>query len=117
MTPHFARDAPPGTMAVRTVMDREQYDRDGFSVLRGVYGEAEIAELAEEARVLWDEGRRHPSTFRHGNVLFRIDADPAVGPSLRFVQWAARASPVCERCSSDRLGMWLRCFGRPVLDR
>ena len=88
-------------MAVRTVMDREQYDQDGFSVHRGVYGEGEIAELAEEARVLWDEGRRHPGTFRHGNVLFRIDADPAVGSSLRFVQWAARVSPVCERWRID----------------
>ncbi|MGH7899907.1 MAG: phytanoyl-CoA dioxygenase family protein, partial [Candidatus Binatia bacterium] len=78
-------------------MDREQYDRDGFSVVRGVYREAEIAELAHAAGCLWKEGMRHTRTFRDGNVLFRIDADPARGPSLRFVQWAARVSPICAR--------------------
>jgi len=82
---------------VRTVMDREQYDRDGYCVLPGIYREAEIAELAEAARVLWGEAQHHPRTFRHGNVLFRIDPDPSVGRSLRFVQWAARVSDVCAR--------------------
>ncbi len=78
-------------------MDREQYARDGFAVVRGIYREAEVTELAAAARALWRSGSRHPRTFRHGNVLFRIDADSALGPSLRFVQWAARVSPICAR--------------------
>ena len=78
-------------------MDREFYDRQGFAVVRGVYREAEIAELREAAEALWDEGLRHRATFRHGNVLYRIDRDPALGPSLRFVQWAARVDAVCAR--------------------
>jgi ectoine hydroxylase-related dioxygenase (phytanoyl-CoA dioxygenase family) len=78
-------------------MDRQQYERQGFAVVRGVYHPEELAELVDEARSLWDEGRRHPRTFRHGNVVFRVDADPALGTSLRFVQWAARVSPVCAR--------------------
>jgi ectoine hydroxylase-related dioxygenase (phytanoyl-CoA dioxygenase family) len=84
-------------MASRTVMDREQYEREGFAVVRGVYRPDEVAELTAEAQALWEEGRRHPRTFRHGNVVLRIDPDPALGPSLRFVQWAARVSPVCAR--------------------
>ena len=57
----------------------------------------EVAALGDEAARLWEEGRRHPRTFRHGNVVFRIDPDPAVGTSLRFVQWAARVSEPCAR--------------------
>ena len=82
---------------VRTVMDREQYDRQGFCVVRGVYRAAEIAELSEAARALWIDGGSHRRTFRHGNVLYRVDPDPARGPSLRFVQWAARVNAVCAR--------------------
>ena len=78
-------------------MDREIYERDGFCVIRGVYPAAEVAELAEAEGVLWREGRRHSRTFRHGNVVYRIDVDPALGPSLRFVQWAARVSARCAR--------------------
>jgi ectoine hydroxylase-related dioxygenase (phytanoyl-CoA dioxygenase family) len=78
-------------------MDREQYRRDGFCVVTGVYREAEVAELADAATRLWREGLRHSRTFRHGNVLFRIDADPALGTSLRFVQWASRIDDACAR--------------------
>jgi ectoine hydroxylase-related dioxygenase (phytanoyl-CoA dioxygenase family) len=84
-------------MSVRTVMDRERYERDGFCLIRGVYPGGEVAELAEAAGVLWREGGRHPRTFRHGNVVYRIDVDPALGPSLRFVQWAARVNARCAR--------------------
>ncbi len=83
-------------------MDREQYDREGFSVIRGVYREAEVAELADAAGALWAEGSRHSRTFRHGNVVFRVDADPALGPSLRFVQWAARVNAACARWRIER---------------
>jgi ectoine hydroxylase-related dioxygenase (phytanoyl-CoA dioxygenase family) len=78
-------------------VDREQYDRDGFAVIRGAYAAPEVAELAEAARALWEEGGRHPRTFREGNVVFRIDRDPALGRSLRFVQWAARVNATCAR--------------------
>src|ERR1041385_278259 len=84
-------------MTVRTVMDREEYGRLGYCVVRGVYREAEVAELAGAAKALWEEGRRHPRTFRRGDVEFRIDADPARGPSLRFVQGAARVAGACAR--------------------
>jgi hypothetical protein len=78
-------------------MDREQYGRLGYSVIRGVYREAEVAELAAAARALWEEGMRYSQTFQRGEVEFRIDPDPALGPSLRFVQWAARIDPACAR--------------------
>jgi ectoine hydroxylase-related dioxygenase (phytanoyl-CoA dioxygenase family) len=78
-------------------MDREQYDRDGYAIVRGVFRPEEVAELRSAARSLWAEGRRHGRSFRHGNVVFRIDRDAALGPSLRFVQWAARLDRVCAR--------------------
>ena len=70
----------------RDGMDREQYDRDGYAIVRGVFRPEEVAELRSAARSLWAEGRRHGRSFRHGNVVFRIDRDAALGPSLRFVQ-------------------------------
>lgn len=82
-------------------MDRERYHREGYAIVRAVFARPEIAELAAAARELWEAGSRHPRTFRHGNVLFRVDRDPVRGRSLRFVQWAARASAVCARWRID----------------
>src|SRR5258706_5732011 len=82
-------------------MDREQYHREGFCVVGGVYRAAEIAELSDAARALWIDGGSHRRTFRHGNVLYRVDPEPARGPSLRFVQWAARVNAVCARLRVD----------------
>ena len=95
-TSRFVPSPRAGTM-VSVRMDRAQYDRHGYAIIRGVLRDEEVAELAAAARALWAEGRRHPRTFRHGNVVFRVDADAALGPSLRFVQWAARLDPVCAR--------------------
>ncbi|MGH7805180.1 MAG: phytanoyl-CoA dioxygenase family protein [Candidatus Binatia bacterium] len=84
-------------MAWRTVMDRAAYAERGFCVVPGVFGRDEVAELVSAAATIRDEGRRHPRSWRHGNVVFRVDADPGLGPSLRFVQWAARVNEACAR--------------------
>jgi ectoine hydroxylase-related dioxygenase (phytanoyl-CoA dioxygenase family) len=84
-------------MASRTLINREAYEKRGFCVVPGVFTRGEVAELVDAAEALREEGRRHPRSHRHGNVVFRVDADPGLGPSLRFVQWAARVNEACAR--------------------
>ncbi|MGH6932733.1 MAG: hypothetical protein ACREEE_09925, partial [Dongiaceae bacterium] len=78
------------------------FQHHGYAVVRQLFNTAEIAELAAAFGRLWTEGSRHPRSFRHGNLLYRIGRDPALGRVLRLVQWPAYADPVLDRYRLDR---------------
>lgn len=66
---------------------RAGYARDGYAIVRGLFSAREIAAIAEAFDRIWAEGMRLGRSFRHGNLLFRMGADPELGPILRMVQW------------------------------
>jgi ectoine hydroxylase-related dioxygenase (phytanoyl-CoA dioxygenase family) len=78
------------------------FHRHGYAIVRGAFDGAEVAELASAFDRQWAEGLRHPRSFRHGNLLYRIGRDPALGRVLRLVQWPAYADPVLDRYRLDR---------------
>ena len=79
-----------------------QFHRQGFAVVRGVLAAGEVAELAAAFDRQWAEGLRHPRSFRHGNLLYRVGRDAALGRVLRLVQWPAYVDPVLDRYRTDR---------------
>jgi hypothetical protein len=63
------------------------YRRDGFAVVRRVFGPAEVAALAAAFDRQYAAGLAHPRDFRHGNLMVRVGPDPALGHVVRMVQW------------------------------
>jgi len=82
-----------------------RYVRDfhhhGYAVVRSVFSTAEVAELAAAFDRIWAEGLRHPRSFRHGNVLYRVGEDPAVGRVLKLMQWPSYFDPQLDRLRQD----------------
>ena len=49
-----------------------EFREHGFSVVRGFLDPDEIAELQLETKALYEEGIKHPVTYRHGNLAYEI---------------------------------------------
>jgi ectoine hydroxylase-related dioxygenase (phytanoyl-CoA dioxygenase family) len=79
-----------------------QFRRDGYAVVRGVFAPAEVAEMAAAFDRLHAEGCKHPKSYRHGNLLYRIAEDPVRGRIVRLVQWPSYVDPVLDRVRLDR---------------
>ena len=78
------------------------YRQSGFTVVRGVFNAAEIEELAAAFNREYAIGMRHGRSFRHGNLLYRLGHDAALGPIVRLVQWPSYHDPVLNRFRLDR---------------
>ncbi|MGQ0677371.1 MAG: phytanoyl-CoA dioxygenase family protein [Rhodospirillales bacterium] len=85
--------APPSWLA--------GYRRDGFAVLRGVFGPADIAELKRafdrERAAALKRGR----SWRHGNLCFRVTDDPKLGRVATMAQWPAYHDKALEKYRAD----------------
>jgi ectoine hydroxylase-related dioxygenase (phytanoyl-CoA dioxygenase family) len=79
----------------------EHYREHGYAIVRGVFSRDEVAELAAAFDRHWAEGMRHKATFRHGNLLYRLGEDAALGRVLRLVQWPSYADRVLARYRTD----------------
>src|SRR5512134_4200362 len=78
------------------------FQRDGYAIVKRVFGSADVAELAAAFDRIWRDGLRHPRSFRHGNVFFRIAEDQHLGRILRYMQWPSYFDPVLDRFRKDR---------------
>jgi ectoine hydroxylase-related dioxygenase (phytanoyl-CoA dioxygenase family) len=78
-----------------------QYRSEGYAVLRGLFGAAEIAEIASAFDRHWAKGMTYPKSFRHGNLLYRLGEDESLGKILRLVQWPSYVDPLLERVRRD----------------
>jgi ectoine hydroxylase-related dioxygenase (phytanoyl-CoA dioxygenase family) len=79
-----------------------QFRHNGYAVLKGVFAPAEVADIAAAFDRLYAEGRKHPKSYRHGNLLYRIAEDPVHGRIVRLVQWPSYVDPVLDRFRLDR---------------
>ncbi|MEO5974971.1 MAG: phytanoyl-CoA dioxygenase family protein [Ilumatobacteraceae bacterium] len=50
----------------------EQYREEGYAVIPNFIPESDVAELQRETKQLYEIGLEHPTTYRHGNLLFEI---------------------------------------------
>lgn len=79
----------------------DHYRELGYAVVRAVFRPDEVRELALACDRVYREGLRHRTSFRHGNLLFRVANDAGLGRIVRMVQWPAYVEPVLARYRTD----------------
>jgi ectoine hydroxylase-related dioxygenase (phytanoyl-CoA dioxygenase family) len=78
-----------------------QYRALGYGVLRGVFASDEIAEMAAAFDRHWARGIALGASYRHGNLHYRIGADPRLGTVVRMVQWPSYEDALLARIRTD----------------
>jgi ectoine hydroxylase-related dioxygenase (phytanoyl-CoA dioxygenase family) len=73
-----------------------EYRERGFAVVRGLFRADEVAAMAAAFDRIHAEGLRHPASYRHQNVLFRLGMDAKLGRVLRMVQWPSYFDPTLD---------------------
>ncbi|HEY4070489.1 MAG TPA: phytanoyl-CoA dioxygenase family protein [Sphingomicrobium sp.] len=69
-------------------VDLQHYRREGYALVRGLFGAAEIAEIGAALDQLYSEGAVHGRCFRHGNLYYNVARESKEGePIVRMVQW------------------------------
>ncbi len=78
-----------------------EYRRNGYAVVRGVFGPDEVAEMAAAFDRIYQRGLNYNRDWRHKNTLFRVADDPNLGHIVRMVQWPAYFDPTMARFRID----------------
>jgi len=73
---------------------------DGYAIVRNFFSADEISAIAAATDQLYDEGRAHGRSFRHGNLFYNIAA--AEEPVVRMVQWPSYHQKLLDRVRLDR---------------
>jgi ectoine hydroxylase-related dioxygenase (phytanoyl-CoA dioxygenase family) len=79
-----------------------KYRRDGYAIVRGLFGASEIEAIAAAAEQVHSEGVAHGRSFRHGNLFYKIAQGPKGEPQVRMVQWFSYHQPVLNAVRLDR---------------
>jgi ectoine hydroxylase-related dioxygenase (phytanoyl-CoA dioxygenase family) len=77
------------------------YRRDGYAVIRGLFGPEEIGHIAAAADRVHAEGVAHGRSFRHGNLFYNVAAGEDGDPLVRMVQWPSYHQPVLDAVRLD----------------
>lgn len=77
------------------------YHAEGYAILRGFFEPSEVDAMAAAFDRHWAIGIAHGASWRHGNTLYRVGEDAAVGKVVRMVQWPAYRDPILERVRRD----------------
>lgn len=80
---------------------RSDYARDGYVILRGLFGRDEIAEIGKAIDAVHAEGVAHGRSFRHGNLFYNIAPDANGTPLVRMAQWISYHQPVLNAVRLD----------------
>jgi len=81
--------------------DLAHYWRNGYAVVRGFFGPAEVREIAAATDQLYAEGVAHGRSFRHGNLFYNVATGSNGEPLVRMVQWPSYHQPVLNRARLD----------------
>jgi hypothetical protein len=79
----------------------QQYRRDGFVILHGVFSPAEIASIAAATDQLHAEGVAYGRSFRHGNLFYNVAPVEGGEPLVRMVQWPSYHQAVLNAVRLD----------------
>lgn len=80
----------------------EQFFEEGYAVARGVFSPETMAAVQAETRRIYEEGLRHPRSFRDKNLYFEVLPEAHAGQ--RYVlqaHWFAWISPFFEQLRRD----------------
>jgi hypothetical protein len=77
------------------------YLRDGYAIIRGLFGSAEIAEIAAALDEIHAEGIAHGRSFRHGNLFYNVAPASGGGRLVRMVQWPSYHQRALNRVRLD----------------
>jgi ectoine hydroxylase-related dioxygenase (phytanoyl-CoA dioxygenase family) len=78
------------------------YARDGFVVVRGLFGVDEIAAIGDASEQVFGEGLAHGRSFRHGNLFYNVSECADGLPFVRMAQWPSYHQPVLNAIRLDR---------------
>lgn len=74
----------------------EPYARDGYAIVRGLFSPREIAVIGAAIDMVHAEGLAHGHSFRHGNLLYKVeDGD------VRMVQWPSYHNAALNAVRTD----------------
>src|SRR3546814_19769739 len=88
-----------GTFAKSGYLD--QFEAEGYAVLRRVFTAAEVAEMAAAFDRIWARALAGGRSWRDRNVFFCVAEEPGNGPVLRFAQWTQCTAPGLDRVRRD----------------
>jgi len=78
-----------------------QFHRDGYAIIRGLFDADEVAALSDAFGRIHARAMALGRSWRDRNIFFRIADDKALGPILRYAQWAAWLDPTLEETRRD----------------
>ena len=82
--------------------DLAHYWHDGYAIVRGFFGAAEIKLISHALDQLHAEGVGHGQCFRHGNLFYNVAREGEGGePLVRMVQWPSYHQPVLNGVRLD----------------
>lgn len=79
----------------------EHYWREGYAIVRGLFGRAEIEQIAAAVDEIHAEGVTHGRCFRHANLFYNVVSRTDGEPLVRMVQWPSYHQPVLNRVRLD----------------
>ena len=80
----------------------EDFHHKGYAIIRNVFNQDEVEELAEAIDTIKEEGLQYKSSFRHQNLLYVIQKDSALGKILRFCQWPTYTNKTLAKYRTDQ---------------
>lgn len=75
------------------------YLRDGYAIVRGLFGPEDIAAIGAAMDQVHAEGTAHGRSFRHGNLFYNVA--PGDPPLVRMAQWMSYHQPVLNGVRLD----------------
>jgi len=87
---------------VDTAKAASEFRDHGVSVVRGFLDPDEVAELQLETKALYEEGIKHPVTYRHGNLAYEILPEEHFGKRYMIqAYWFSWARTYFDRFRSN----------------
>jgi hypothetical protein len=81
--------------------DFSHYWRNGYAIVRGLFGRAEIDEIAAAINQIHAEGVALGRSFRHGNLFYNVAPGADGAPLVRLAQWPSYHQAVLNRVRLD----------------
>jgi hypothetical protein len=70
-------------------------------VLPALFSPQDVAAIAAGFDRHWAMGMSYRTSFRHGNLFYRLGSDPKLGKIVRLVQWPSYGDPGLEQVRRD----------------
>ena len=80
----------------------EQLRTEGFAIVRGFFAADDMQRIGAEVDRIYQEGLKHPATYRDRNLLFEVLDDPRAARRVVLqAHWTPWISPYLERMRRD----------------